>query len=317
MDVGRPKLIVSDYGTDSDMLRAGESFNFNFTLKNTHTSKDAKNIKITLTQADGVFEPSQGTNIFYLEEIKPGETATLDINLKTRPDAVTGDYPILLRVEYEYDDMSEADKEKGGVSEENTIKLRAIENYRPVIENIAIDSWAGVNAYEAVDLNFEFYNMGKSTLGNVFVTIDGDFTLANNSNMSYVGAVQGYSSEYVTISVVPQIGGDASGTLTVHFEDSNGDEVTISQDFTQYVNDNSGADPGFDPGFDPGIDPGFDPNFDPNEDPTGETGKKILGLPVWLFIIICVVVVAGIATGTVFIIKKKKNKVKDIDDEDY
>ena len=319
-DIGRPKLIVSDYGTDQDMLKAGAPFNFHFTLKNTHTGKDAKNIKITLSQAEGIFEPAEGTNIFYIEEIKAGTSSTLELAMKSRVDAVTGDYPIVLLVEYEYDDMSDADKEKGGVSEENTIKLRVIENYRPAIENIAIDSWAGVNVNEAADLNFEFYNMGKSVLGNVFVTVEGDFMLANNSSMSYVGAVQGYSSEYVTLSVVPLVGGEASGTVTVHFEDSNGDEVTLSQDFSQFVNDNGGGvDPGFDPGMiDPGFDPGMsDPGFDPDADPDGETGKKILGLPIWLFIVICVVVVAGITTGTVLIIKKRKNSVKDIDDEDY
>lgn len=319
VDVGRPKLIVSDYGTDQEMLKAGEPFMFDFTLKNTHAVKAAKNIKITLTQADGVFEPAKGTNIFYIDEIKASSTASLEIELKTRVDAITGDYPISLLVEYEYDDMSDVDKEKGGVSEENTIKLRAIENYRPAIENIYIDSWAGVNVNEAVDLNFEFYNMGKSVLGNVFVTVEGDFMLANNSSMSYVGAVQGYSSEYVTLSVVPLVGGDAFGTLIVHFEDSNGDEVTISQDFNQFVNDMGGGfDPGFDPGADwPSDDPNFDPNFDPDVDPDGEKSGKILGLPIWLFITICAVVVAGAVTATVIIVKRKKNKAKDFDDEDY
>ncbi|MBP5651909.1 MAG: hypothetical protein J6X17_00635 [Lachnospiraceae bacterium] len=318
VDVGRPKLIVSDYGTDQDILKAGNTFMFNFTLKNTHAVKAAKNIKITLSQNEGIFEPAQGTNIFYIDEIKAGTTSSLEIELKTRVDAITGDYPIVLLVEYEYDDMSDVDKEKGGVSEENTIKLRAIENYRPVIQNVAIDGWAGVNVNEAVDLNFEFYNMGKSVLGNVFVTVEGDFMLANNSTMSYVGAVQGYSSEYVTLSVVPTMGGEATGTLTVHFEDSNGDEVTISQDFTQYVNDNGGFDPGFDPGYDPGFDPGFDPGIDPGLDPDGEGGaKKILGMPKWLFFTVCGVVAAGAVAGGIVIAKKKKNKVKDIDDEDY
>ena len=316
VDVGRPKLIVSDYGTDQEMLKAGEPFMFNFTLKNTHAVKSAKNIKITLSQAEGIFEPAQGTNIFYIDEIKASSTSSLEIELKTRMDAVTGDYPITLLVEYEYDDMSDVDKEKGGVSEENTVKLRAIENYRPVIENVHIDSWAGINVGEPVDLSFEFYNMGKSTLGNVYVTIEGDFMLANNSNMSYVGAVNGYSSEYVTPSVVPLVGGEAHGTVTVHFEDSNGEEVTLSQDFTEYVNDNGG---GMDfPIDDGGMEWPVDDGGEFPVDNGGEqTGKKILGMPIWLFIVVCAVVVAGVVTTVIVIIKKRKNKVKDIDDEDY
>ena len=67
--------------------------------------------------------------------------------LITRPDSFDNmitafeirDTSVAIGVEYEYDDMNEVDAEKGGVSDENLIKLRAVENYRPVIENIYID----------------------------------------------------------------------------------------------------------------------------------------------------------------------------------
>ena len=49
---------------------AGKEFDFKYTLKNTHTSKAAKNIKITVEQADGVFIPVAGSNIFYIESIE-------------------------------------------------------------------------------------------------------------------------------------------------------------------------------------------------------------------------------------------------------
>nr|MCR4720818.1 hypothetical protein [Lachnospiraceae bacterium] len=141
VDVGRPKIIVSDYSTEPEILRAGETFDFSYTLKNTHTGKEARNIKITLSQADGVIAPAQGTNIFYIDKLDPTQEVVLSLPLKSRADTVTGDYAVVLKLEYEYDDMSEVDKEHGGVSEENTLKIRVIENYRPVIENIFIDAY--------------------------------------------------------------------------------------------------------------------------------------------------------------------------------
>ncbi|MCR4728531.1 MAG: hypothetical protein K5796_07780, partial [Lachnospiraceae bacterium] len=132
IDVGRPKIIVSDYVTEPDILRAGETFDFSYTLKNTHTGKEARNIKITLSQADGVIAPAEGTNIFYIDKLDPTQEAVLSLPLKSRADTVTGDYAVVLKLEYEYDDMSDVDKEHGGVSEENTLKIRVIENYRPV-----------------------------------------------------------------------------------------------------------------------------------------------------------------------------------------
>lgn len=310
-NIGKPKLIISTFGTDEEILKAGSTFNFNFCLKNTHTNKSAKNIKITLTQDEGIFAPTEGTNIFYIEEIGAGAEAQETINLKTRSDAATGDYSISLLVEYEYDEMSETDLEKGGVSEENIVKLRATENYRPVIENIRIDAWDTVYVGDTVDLSFEFYNMGKSTLGNVYITVEGDFCLANNSEMSYIGAVSGYGQEYINPQVVPLIAGEAFGTLTVHFEDSNGDEVTLSSDFSYYVEEPGGMDMGFeDPGMwgDMGI-----PVFD--EEPVEEDIMQL-----WLFLVIIggiIVIVTPVTYKIAIGIKKKKlRKIYDKEDEE-
>ena len=315
-DVGRPKLIVNAYGTDQEILRAGEEFEFSFTLKNTHAVKAAKNIKITLTQDDGVFAPATGTNIFYIDEIPAGEESVQTMTLKTRADASTGDYTIRLLVEYEYDDMSEIDTEKGGVSEENTLKLRATENYRPVISNLYIETWDTVYVGSTVDMGFEFYNMGKSTLGNVYVTVEGDFELANNSTMSYIGAVSGYGQEYVNPQIVPLVAGEAVGTLTVHFEDSNGDEVTVSQEFSCYVEDQSSS--WEDPGYSEWEDPGYYEYEDPYYEEEGEETGTIFGIDWRIVVAAAVVVIAVIVVVIVVAVKKSKNgKAKETDDEDY
>ena len=320
--------IFSDYSAPepkSNELKAGKEFDFKYTLKNTHTSKAAKNIKITVEQADGVFIPVAGSNIFYIDSIPAGETNEQVIRMKTRSDVATGDYTISIKVEYEYDDMSEVDRERGGVVDENNIKLRAVENYRPEIENIYIDAYEGVSVGVPVDLSFEFYNMGKSTLGNVYITIEGDFELANNSTKSYVGAVAGYSQEYVNPQIVALVPGEAYGTIVVHFEDSNGDEQIKTAEFSAYVMggdmDWSEYDPNFGNMSGGYYNPGFPDDmseFDPENmgDGEGEEGTKILGLPVWLFIVICVTVVAVVVVIIVVVVKKKHKKAfLDEDDE--
>ena len=320
-DVGRPKLIISDYATDEDILKAGETFNFTFSIKNTHQTKDAKNIKVTVSQVEGIFSPAAGTNIFYIDSIEPGQVEVQTMNLKTRADATTGDYEVTILLEYEYDDMSDADREKGGVSESNIIKLRATENYRPVIENISLDAYEGLYVGVPVDMNFEFYNMGKSTLGNVYVTVEGDFALANNSKMSYVGAIQGYGQEFINPQVVALVEGEATGILTVHFEDSNGDEVTLSQEFTQFVMSQGG---GYDEGdWNYPIDEGgyedwVDPNLNPDGEGEGEGEGFFSKIKPWMWIVGASVIVIAVAVPFIIKgVKKSKSKVKVDEDEDY
>ncbi len=111
----RPKLIVDSFTLSEEELRAGSTFDFTFKLRNTHASKTAKNITVTVMQAEDVFSATKGSNNFYIDSIKPGETAENTINLKVKSDTATGSYDLTIKVAYEYEDMSQADTEKGGV----------------------------------------------------------------------------------------------------------------------------------------------------------------------------------------------------------
>lgn len=296
---GRPKLIVSYYETDKEVLRASETFLFKFRLKNTHATKPAKNIKLTISEKDNIFSAAHGTNTFFIEEIKAGEEVEQEIELKTKNTAATGDYDLKILVEYEYDNMSDQEKEKGGVSEENLVKLHATENYRPVIENVMVGGWDGsVYVDEPTDMSFEFYNMGQSKLGNVFVTVEGDFELANNANMTYVGAIDAYGQQVVSPQVVCHKEGDAKGTVVVHFEDSNGDEITTEHEFSAYV---SMMDMGGD-FYEPEIPEGYTMNENGEIVPIDE------GLPIWVWIAIGAGVLVVIIIVIVVVRKKSKKK---------
>ena len=302
--IGKPKLIVDSWNVVDEKgdIHAGDVFDLNFSLLNTHGTKAAKNIKITLTQAEGIFAPKSGSNMFYETKIGPGERIEKTIQLKAKSTTATGDYDLVIKVEYEYDDMSDADKEAGGVTDDNTLKIHTVENYRPKIENLFVEGMdGGIYMGQEATLSFEFYNMGQSQLNNVFVTVEGDFALANNSEMSFVGTVMAGGQEYVSPSIIPLVSGEAQGTVVVHFEDSNGDEVTTSSNFMAMVEDFPSGDFGGD-FYDPGFDPGFDM-------PEEEAAEPIM--PVWAFILMLVAVL-GLGTLITYkvIISSKKKKMR-------
>ncbi len=245
----KPKLIISNFSTDEEELRAGNTFNFLFDIKNTHSSVAARNIKVTISQADNIFSVTKGSNTFYITGIAAGETVQNTLELRVKSDATTKAYPLIIKMEYEYEG-AEANPTTGEIGEtvEETINLQAVENSRPVVDNVVVGSWDSPVVNQATALTFEFYNMGKSTLNNVHASVEGDFYLSTG-NMYFIGNVEAGSQEYAELEVIPTVEGQAKGTLLVVFEDSNGDEVTVTKEFEgsvqgEFILDASGGEGG-------------------------------------------------------------------------
>jgi hypothetical protein len=276
--ISKPKLIVSKYYTDAEELRAGSTFNFTFDLYNTNATVAAKNITVTISQADNIFTVTQGSNSFFINKIAAGETITNTLELKVKSDATTKAYPIEITIEYEYDG-AEPNPTTGEIGESKTEKLnlQAVENSRPVVNNVQVYSYDGmITVGTPATLAFEFYNMGKSPLNNVIAKVEGDF-IKSDGEMQIIGNVAEGTPSYVEFQVTPNLEGDAKGVLRFTFEDSNGDQVEFTQDFGTFVSGMTIIDPG-------PIDPGTGV-FNPDE---GAAKKEIL--PLWAFIVAQIVI---------------------------
>ena len=85
--------------------------------------------------------------------------------------------------------------------------------------------------------------------------------------MFYLGTISAGSYEQPELTVLPNKEGTCSGKIIIHYEDSNGDEVTQEQEFNDvYVN----------AAYDPGMDDNMgDWNIPVDVSPT-ETVKPIL-----------------------------------------
>jgi hypothetical protein len=295
----KPKLIISNFTTDVEELRAGNTFNFIFDIYNTHTSLNAKNIKVTVSQADNIFSVTKGSNTFYINQIPAGEKIENSIELKVKSDATTKAYPIEIKIEYEYDG-AEANPATGEIGETvtETINLQAVENARPVVENVYVGSWDVPVINQPTVLTFEFYNMGKSTLNNVYATVQGDFLL-NTGSMYFIGNVEAGYSEYAELEVIPTLEGLSKGTLMITFEDSNGDEINITKEFEATVQGEFIPDGGEIPG-----------DYIPIEVPVKEPI-----IPTWLFVILQILIfVVGVPATRKVILKAHKRKLRKIED---
>ncbi|ABX44051.1 COG1361 S-layer family protein [Lachnoclostridium phytofermentans] len=296
----KPKLIISGYTIDQEELKAGSTFDFTFHIKNTHMSKSAKNIKVTVTQADNVFSATQGSNSFYIPSIGPGAEYEQAMNMKVKSDVTTGAYEIELTFEYEYDGMNKVDQETGGVKTTDKLKLQAMENLRPSIQNFTVGMYGEMPTVGMTSsMTFEFINMGKSPLNNVRFSLDGDFTLDNGGTTFYLGTISPGSPEYVEIPVMPNMEGSASGTLYILFEDSTGEDVSHPYEFKDIFVNGS-----YTPEFP--IEPDV-PSV--NIDPSANAPKDIMAP--WIFVVMqLAVLVVFIPVVRLVVIKIQKRKLQ-------
>lgn len=307
-----PRLIISDYSSDIEELKAATDFNFTFEIYNTNPSVAAQNITVTLVQDESaIFKLTGGSNSFYVDKIGANESVEKTLALQVKNDAATRAYPLVFEVEYDYVG-SELNHETGKFDEITKtekklleLNLQTIENYRPVVDYVNIYSWDGlVSMGMPATLSFEFYNMGKSVLNNVVVTVEGDF-MSSTGNMHFIGNVMGGDRSYAEIEVIPNMEGMAQGVLRITFEDSNGDEVEFTKEFESYVE----AAQSWDPGDYDDYEDAFNPEII-------EAKEEIL--PLWAFIIIQVVVfVIALAVTRKIIISIHKKKLIKLEDDMY
>lgn len=292
----RPKLMVSDFSTNIEQIKSGEEFDFTFDVYNTHSETTAKNIKVTVTS--DTFSVTKGSNSFFVQGIEPGEKEAITINLKASAAAMTGSYPISIQMEYEYDGMPATEANNGVVVTE-TKMLLIKENLRVSVENVSAGGWTTPYVNQMTQLSFSVYNMGKSTLNNVYFTLDGDFSVANGSSY-YYGSLQAGYPDYIEMDIIPLVAGEATGTLTIHMEDSNGDEVTSETEISAYIMEmGGGPDDPYEP-FDPGMPVG-------PSTPETPQAKPIVSIPIFAVILVVVFLVSlFVARGIRIALYKRK-----------
>ncbi|SHL43186.1 Uncharacterized conserved protein [Anaerocolumna jejuensis DSM 15929] len=296
----KPKLIISNFSASEEKLVAGTTFDFTFEIKNTHPSMSARNIKVTLSQTDNIFMVDNGSNTFYISKISAGEKIKKTLKIRVKSDAVTKAYPLDVTMDYDYEG-AKANPTTGQIGEtaKETINLQAAENTRAVVDNIVVGSYDAPVVNQPCTITFAFYNMGKSTLSNVKATVSGDYKLSTG-DMLFVGNVEAGGQQTPELEAIPSVEGEAKGVLTVTFEDSTGQEVKITKDFTGSIQAAYTPDPG----------------AAGNPDGNVAQAKKAI-LPIWIFVIIQVVILGvGIATARKIKINLYKKKLRKIEEAD-
>ena len=302
------RVIVSGYKTDVEEIKAGQEFTLDFTLKNTSQAA-VNNMKVVVTSpttagsgtnstSSEVFFPSEGSNSFYIASIGSQGAVTNSIKLMAKQDIEPGVYPVLLKLDYE-DDSATA------VSSEEQISFSVTQEQRLDVQAMTIptDAMMGMQ----IPINFQYINKGRSTIFNLSVSVEGDFTLEGGSQ--YIGNLTAGYNDFFDNVIMPTGEGSLAGDIVLQFENSNGDEQEQRMPITCNVMPmDMGGDMGMGGGDVPGMGDGFDPM-----NPEGEKSSLVSTI-LWIGIPLLVVVVGALAF--IIIMKKRKAKKELVEDEE-
>jgi len=239
-----PILMVSNFSQGGTAL-AGKTFSLNLTLQNT-SDKELKNIKVTVGDGGGVFVPSGNSNSYYISSIPAGSSDTHTMRLSVNKDAAQMTTPVSITMAYE-------DEKAKSFTASDTIAIPVVQETRLVIENLSPITYAF--AGETTSAELPIYNMGKNVISNVKVKVEGDFDVTKNASV-FVGNMNAGTSYTYKFNMVPYGGGEATGTITVSYDDAAGNQQLQEIPFKYTVQSYEPYDPGVDePIVDPGIQP--------------------------------------------------------------
>lgn len=288
----KPKVIVGTYSSNPVVVKAGEEFDLEIGFLNTNKSKTVNNLKANLTVKEqgendtgSVFTPVNASNTFFIDTLAPGQMEVKNIRLYTIPSAKPKTYEITLEMEYE---------------DENGEAITATEHFGIPVEQVTKLEVAEVQVEYAelgmpAEMTANIYNTGKTSISNIRISTTGEgFEVQDNTLI--IGALEKGSSKTYMPTIIPNQSGTLTGQIQIEYEDVTGKMQSLTHDFQVEVMESA----------------------PPMEEVPMEEVPMEEEKPAKWPILLGVAVGIGIAAGiTAFIMKKRKDKLAEMDiDED-
>lgn len=226
-----PKLIIESYKLSSDKIYAGETFDLEFTIKNTSDSTNLQNVQIHIKDAGEtatIVPASGGSNTLYISKIGKGQSSSQKVSLQTAPDAAAKAYTLNVDFSYESASTNAAHTANETIAVPILQKIRLKCDEPTVYDEISyLDS--------STSMSIRMYNMGRSSVYNCIVEVEGNGLKLEESYFG--GTLSAGSTLAADISVIPSEAGDIQGTIVISYEDVYGEPGEERLPFTLHVED--------------------------------------------------------------------------------
>ena len=301
-----PRVIVTGFETNPEVVHAGDSFMLTLHLKNTSTATSVNNMLFEFDAAvEGKdsettyesFLPTAGSNTIFVDKMAKNGTRDIQIEMEARSDLAQKPYAIDVNMSYE-DEHVNAYTNKASVS--IPVKQEArIDMSQPEVTPSSIDVGSEANVM------FSIYNLGKTKLYNVSVKTDSEFFSGGDC---FVGNLDSGATGSVDMYLTGEAATTDDGTvkLQITYEDETGAPTTVEKEISLFVTE---------PVYDDGM-------YDDTAMSDGDTGNG-MGIGGKIAVAVVILIAAGVA-GAVIVMKRKKKKeqqnleddIMDLDEED-
>ena len=271
-----PNIIVTSFDYGGSSVAAGSSFSLGIKFKNTSSSIAVENLVVTV-EPGTTLTLNGSSNSFYFDKVKKGKSKTISVPMKAQKTLDVSAETVTVSFKYEYLDH----KKRTQATAETKITVPVYQPDRFEISSPVLADYIEAGSETTITLNY--VNKSKTEMSNVEATVAGDLT--TSAATQTVGNVEAGKNGTIAFAVTPNEAGDCNYTVTVTYEDGNGDEKERVFTGTMSVQEAY-----------------IDDGSDYVDDGSDGTEDQSSGIPWWVFVIIAVVVIVA----AIVILKKRK-----------
>ncbi len=277
-----PGLIVKEFSFGGASVPAGSPFTLNLTVFATSGDQNLSDVTVSLALPENV-TMANGNSSVYVGSMSP--ESSKQISFEILPSANLTGGVASLQLSMSGVGASDGTKSEGTA----TVTVPVVQPER--FEITKVQGAETLMAGEEGLLEVTFVNKGKEAISNLSAEINGE-KLRNPGQSQYLGNVQPGTENTVEFTIASDTEGTITGMVTLTYENSAGQTKTITKEYSCTVQ------PAMDMGGDMG---GMEMPIEPMPEPQS-------GVPVWVWIVAVVGVLAVGGVAAVIILKKQKAK---------
>lgn len=230
-----PRVIVTGFSTDPEVVKAGSNFKLIVHLKNTSKTTAVKNMLFDFNAptegqdantAAPAFLPASGSSTVYLDGIGENGTKDISIDMNAKSDLVQKPYSIEMSMKYEDGNGTQFDST-------SSISVPVKQDARFEFSEFEMSADT-VEVGGEVNVMCNLYNLGRIKLYNVKAKFEGE---GLKSKEIFVGNVESGATASIDgmITGEAETTGDGKAKMIVTYEDESGAVFTTEKELTLLV----------------------------------------------------------------------------------